>query len=84
MRTATQLRLEAYKSISPEAYSQELKEYVKWRPVDNKISKLKKLAPWSIMIDVNERYERVLKGTSSFKGFNQFLTAEIKRFEAAE
>jgi len=84
MRTAIQLRLNAYKSISPEAYAQELKDYVKWRPVDNKISKLKKLAPWSIMIDVNERYERVLKGTSSFKGFNQFLTAEIKRFETQE
>lgn len=84
MKTATQLRLEAYKSISPEAYAQELKVLVKWKPVNNKIAKLKKLAPWSIMIDVNARYERVLKGTSSFRGFNQFLTAEITRLAAAE
>jgi hypothetical protein len=84
MKTTQQLRLEAYKSISPEAYAQELKEFVKWRPVHNKISKLKKLAPWSTMIDVNARYEGVLRGTRSFKQFNQFLTAEIKRFKVAE
>jgi len=79
-----QLRLNAYKNISQDAYIHELHQFKKWQRIKNKMAKLKKLASYGIIMDAEVRYERVLLGQSSFRGFDQYLTKEIRRLEAAE
>ena len=75
MTIAQQLRLEAYKELSPAQYRVELARYEKYKPIDEKLAQLEKLLGRHSdnYINILKVYDQHLMGKVSYKKLIKYL-----------